>query len=57
LCACSYKVRCEVMRYGEQLGEVMFFDDEKASVTRGEQVWYCPGCRNRLGLTSLRPRG
>ena len=39
------------------MGEVTFFDDEKASVTRGERVWYCPGCRSRLGLPSLRSRG
>lgn len=57
LCECSYKVRCEVMRHGERLGELTFFDDEEASVTRGERVWYCPGCRSRLSLLSVRPRG
>jgi hypothetical protein len=56
LCKCSYKVRCEIMRHGEQLGEVTFFDDEMASVTRGERIWYCPGCHSRLGLPSLRSR-
>jgi hypothetical protein len=55
LCECSYKVRCEVMRHGERSGELTFFDDEEASVTRGERVWYCPGCRNRLSLLSVRP--
>lgn len=55
LCECSYKVRCEVMRHGERLGELTFFDDEEASVTRGERVWYCPGCRSRLSLLSVRP--
>ena len=55
LCECSYKVRCEVMRHGERLGELTFFDDEEASVTRGERVWYCPGCRKRLSLLSVRP--
>jgi hypothetical protein len=55
LCECSYKVRCEVMRHGERLGELTFFDDEEASVTQGERVWYCPGCRSRLDLLSLRP--
>jgi hypothetical protein len=57
LCGCSYKVRCEVMRHGERLGELMFFDDEEASVTQGERVRYCPACRSRLTLLSLRPRG
>jgi hypothetical protein len=55
LCECSYKVRCEVMRHGEQLGELTFFDDEEASVTQGERVLYCPRCSSRLGLLSLRP--
>ncbi len=27
-CECSYKVRCEVMRHGERLGESTFFDEE-----------------------------
>jgi hypothetical protein len=57
LCECSYKVRCEVKRHGEQLGQLTFFDDEEASPTQGERVWYCPGCRSRLGLLSLRPWG
>jgi hypothetical protein len=55
LCECSHKVLCEVMRHGEQLGELTFFDDEEASVTQGERVRYCPGCGSRLGLLSLRP--
>ena len=53
LCGCSYKVRCEVMRHGERLGELTFFDDEEASVTQGERVRYCPGCRSRLSLLSV----
>lgn len=31
LCECSYKVRCEVVRHGERLGELTFFDEEGAS--------------------------
>jgi hypothetical protein len=57
LCECSYKVRCEVIRHGERLGELTFFDDEEASVTQGKRVRYCPGCRSRLSLLSVRPRG
>ena len=56
-CECSYKIRCEVIRHGERLGELTFFDDEEASATQGARVWYCPGCRSRLSLLSLRPRG
>jgi len=52
--ACRYKLRCEVMRYGESLGVLVFFDDEETSVTRGERVWRCPRCRRRLGLLSFR---
>jgi hypothetical protein len=55
LCKCSYRVRCEVMRHGERLGELTFFDDEEASETQGERVQYCPGCRSRLSLLSVRP--
>jgi hypothetical protein len=54
-CECGYKVRCEVIRHGQQLGQLTFFDDEEASATRGEQIWYCPGCQNRLDLLSFRP--
>ena len=54
LCVCGYKVRCEVMRYGEGLGEFVFFDDKEASLIRGERVWHCPGCHSRLGLLGLR---
>jgi hypothetical protein len=57
LCECSYKVRCEVVRHGERLGELTFFDEEEVSVTQGERVRYCPGCRSRLSLLSVRPRG
>ena len=57
LCECSHKVLCEVMRHGERLGGLTFFDDEEASVTQGERVRYCPGCSSRLSLLSVRPRG
>jgi hypothetical protein len=45
LCACGYRVRCEVMRYG---------DDTESSMTRGERVRDCPGCHDQLGLLGLR---
>jgi hypothetical protein len=54
LCVCSYNVRCEITRYGERLGDLVFFDDEEASVTQGERVLRCPGCHNLLGLPGLR---
>jgi hypothetical protein len=54
LCACGYKVRCEVLRYGECLGEIAFFDDKEASTTQGEQLWNCPRCHDRLTLPGLR---
>jgi hypothetical protein len=55
LCACGYKVRCGVSRYGDQLGGLVFFDNEKTSRTRGEEVRQCPGCNSRLGLLGLLP--
>ena len=33
LCECSHKVLCEVMRHGERLGGLTFFDDEEASAS------------------------
>jgi hypothetical protein len=41
------------MRYGENLGEFVFFDDKEASSTWGERVWRCPGCNDQLGLLGL----
>jgi hypothetical protein len=54
-CACGNRVRCEVMRYGDALGEIVFFDDQESSITYGERVGYCPGCHDRLSIASLRP--
>jgi hypothetical protein len=55
LCTCGYKVRCGVTRYGDQLGGLVFFDDEKTSRTRGDKVRQCPGCQSRLDLAGLLP--
>jgi hypothetical protein len=55
LCVCGYKVRCGVARYGDQLGGLVFIDDERSSRTRGETVRQCPGCNNMLGLPGLLP--
>jgi hypothetical protein len=53
MCACGYKVRCGVARYGNQLGGLVFFDDEKTSLTKGEKVRQCPGCNSTLHLPVL----
>jgi|SRR5215213_7732688 len=55
--SCGYKVRCGIMRYGDGLGGLVFFDDKEASITRGERVSHCPGCHDRLGFVGLRSRG
>lgn len=52
-CGCGYKVRCEVVSYGDGLAVLEFFDDEETSATRDEKVWRCPGCQSRLGLLSF----
>jgi hypothetical protein len=54
LCVCGYKLHCEVMYYGERLGELVFFDDDETSKTRGKRIWYCSGCNERLDLLGLR---
>ena len=56
LCKCNYKVRCEVMSYGERLGVLAFFDDEETSATQGERIWNCPGCRSTLRLLDLQAK-
>jgi hypothetical protein len=57
LCKCSYKVRCEIISYGERLGELAFFNDEETSSTQGERIWNCPGCRSPLRLPDLQSKG
>jgi hypothetical protein len=54
LCQCTYQIACEVRAVGERLGLLMFFDDEPASETRGQQVSSCPGCGQELRLHLLR---
>lgn len=53
LCACGFRVRCGVSRYGVQLGGLVFFDDEKTSRTWGKEIKQCPGCNGRLDLPGL----
>lgn len=55
LCTCGYKVRCGIVQYGDQLGGLVFFDDEESSRTWGEMVRQCPGCDSRLDLPGLLP--
>jgi hypothetical protein len=52
-CACGYKVRCGVLRYGDQLGGLVFFDGAKVSRTKGEEIRRCPGCDNKLDIPGL----
>jgi hypothetical protein len=33
LCACAYRILCELRREGERLGFLVFFDGEKTSET------------------------
>jgi hypothetical protein len=53
LCACSYRILCEVSLQGERLGLLTFFDDGLESETRGQKVSNCPGCGQKLGLHLL----
>jgi hypothetical protein len=47
LCKCNYGISCGVRREGERLGFLVFFDDQEASETYGEQISWCPGCGAR----------
>ena len=52
-CGCGHGILCEVMRAGEHLGFLAFFDDEPRSETCGERVEHCPDCSEQLGLPML----
>ena len=52
-CGCGHGILCEVMRAGEHLGFLAFFDAESRSETCGERVEHCPGCIEQLGLPML----
>jgi hypothetical protein len=52
-CACGHGILGEMLREGERLGTVAFFDDEEASETHGERVQWCPGCGQRLEVQTL----
>jgi hypothetical protein len=41
-CLCGYPVACQVVGEGECLGSLVFFDEEEASSTYGEQVELAP---------------
>lgn len=56
-CVCSHAVSVVLRDAGEQMCTVVFFDDELASSTHGEQIRECPSCGERLGLNRLLPRG
>jgi hypothetical protein len=55
-CACGHGILSEVLRKGERLATVAFFDEEEASETHGEQLQWCPGCGQRLAVHTLLPR-
>ena len=47
-CACGHAILCEVMRLGERLSTLTFFDNEATSETHTERVESCPGCGEQL---------
>jgi hypothetical protein len=55
-CLCGYPIACELVREGERLGLLAFFDEGEASPTYGEQVKHCPKCSQKLAIPSLLPR-
>lgn len=55
-CECGHRIRCELIRYGERVGSLVFFDqdeEKEASQIRGERSESCPGCGRRLDLVHL----
>jgi hypothetical protein len=56
VCSCGYRILCELRQEGERLGLPVFFDDQPASESRGQQVMSCPGCGQSLGLHMLQAR-
>jgi hypothetical protein len=54
LCACGYRILCEVRAEGQRLGFAMYLDDGPESEGRGQRVRLCPGCGDELGLHLLR---
>ena len=56
VCSCGYRILCELRQEGERLGLPVFFDDQPASETCGQQVMSCPGCAQSLGLHMLQAR-
>lgn len=53
-CLCGFSVACELVRQGERLGILSFFDGEVASSTYGERIEHCPGCSQKLALYNVR---
>ena len=56
VCSCGYRILCELRQEGERLGLQVFFDDQPASESRGQQIRSCPGCGQSLGLHMLQTR-
>jgi hypothetical protein len=48
LCGCGHNIRCALRRQGEQLGFLVFLDDQETSKSYAQQVARCPGCGARL---------
>jgi hypothetical protein len=55
-CPCGHGIFCRIVREGERLGTVVFFDDEVTSETHGERIERCARCGQKLELHRLLPR-
>lgn len=54
-CTCGHDIFSSIVRAGERLGTVVFFDGEVTSETHGERVERCPRCDQKLELHRLLP--
>jgi hypothetical protein len=55
-CLCGHSISCQVLREGERLGSLVFFDEEPTNSTYGERIEHCPKCGRKPALHRLLPR-
>jgi hypothetical protein len=55
-CLCGHSISCQVLREGERLGSLVFFDEEPTNSTYGERIEHCPKCGRKPAIHNLLPR-
>lgn len=52
-CNCGRPVRAGVLRGGERLGTLFFFDEKDGVTCDAERITCCSGCGTRLDLIAI----